>query len=60
MPVLDKGGGSVSRDAFTPEMLDAILQIIKRGNTAEIKKERDNLVVVEIDRKVKVKTPIIG
>ena len=38
----------------------AIEAIIKRGNVAEVKKEKDNIVVVEIKRQVKNKTAIIG
>ena len=39
------------------EIIEAIL---KRGNTVEIKRERDNLVIVEIQRKARIKTPING
>lgn len=45
---------------FTPEMIDLILDIIKQGRSVEIKKEKDKLVIVEIQRKVKNKTSIIG
>lgn len=45
---------------FTPEQLDIIKQALKRGNTVELKKERDNLVIVEIKRQVKIKTSING
>lgn len=38
----------------------AVKTIIKRGNVAEVKKEKDNIVVVEIKRQVKNKTAIIG
>ena len=37
-----------------------ISNILKRGNTAEVKREKDNIVVVEIQRKVKNKTPVKG
>lgn len=37
------------------EVIDRIFQILKRGNSAEIKKERDNIVVVEIERHVRIK-----
>jgi len=47
-------------ELFTAEAIDAIKNIIRRGNTAEIKKENNKLVVVEIQRKVKTKTSIIG
>lgn len=36
------------------------MEILNRGNSAEVKKEKDNIVVIEIKRKVKVKTPING
>ena len=42
------------------EVIRTILAILKKGNNAEIKKENGKLVVVEIQRKVKVKTSIIG
>lgn len=45
---------------FSPEVVDLIMQILKRGNTVEIKKENNKLVVVEIQRRVKNKTSIIG
>jgi len=34
--------------------------IIKRGNVAEVKREQNKIVVVEIIRKVKNKTAITG
>lgn len=42
------------------ELLQAIVEILKRGNTAEVKKEKDNIVVVEIKRQVRIKTAING
>lgn len=42
------------------ELLDIVEKILKRGNTAEIKRERDNVVIVEIQRQVKIKTSING
>lgn len=42
------------------ETIEFIMQILKKGNTAEIKREQGQLVVVEIQRKVKIKTPING
>mgnify|MGYP005904343493 FL=1 len=42
------------------KMLDEILQIVKSGDTAEVKREHGQIVVVRIKRKVKSKTPIIG
>lgn len=37
-----------------------ISEIIRRGNVAEVKKEKDNVVVIEIQRKVKIKAPTTG
>ena len=45
---------------FTPEMLELIAKILKKGNTVELKKENSKLVVVEIARQVRNKTSIIG
>ena len=39
--------------------IETIIDIINRGNQCEIKKERDNIVIVEIKRYAIVKTPII-
>lgn len=38
-----------------PKTIEEILRILKRGNTVEVKKVNGQLVVVEIERKVKVK-----
>lgn len=43
---------------FTQEHIELICEIINRGNQAEVKKERDNVVVVENRRKALIKTPI--
>lgn len=47
-------------NTFTPEVIETIRNILKKGNSAELKKEKGNLVVVEIKRKVKTKTVING
>lgn len=39
---------------------EAILKIIARGNSAEVKIEQGRIVVVEIDRKVRDKTVMNG
>lgn len=39
---------------------EIILQAFKRGNTVELKKEQGKLVVVEIQRKAKLKASING
>lgn len=48
------------KSIFTPEMVDCIMKILRRGNAAEIKKENNKLVVVEIERRVRNKTSITG
>ena len=45
---------------FTPEVIELILRIIKRGNSAEVKKENNKLVIVEVERRVRNKTSITG
>lgn len=42
------------------EIIQTILSILKRGNNAEIKKENGKIVVVEIQRKVKIKASASG
>lgn len=41
-------------------MLEQIYEILRRGNSVEIKRERDNIVIVEIRRKAVLKTPLKG
>ena len=45
---------------FSQNEYEAIMGALQRGNTVEIKRERDRLVIVEIERKVKTKTSITG
>lgn len=47
-------------ETITPEVIEVISKILKNGNSAEIKKEKGNLVIVEIKRKVKTKAVING
>lgn len=42
------------------EWLKIVLDIIRRGNVAEVKREKDNIVVIEIKRQLKNKTAIKG
>lgn len=51
---------TISSKCFTDEVVQEISKIIKRGNSAELKKENNKLVVVEIQRKAKIKTSITG
>lgn len=52
----DKNGSSL----LSAETAEVILGILRRGNTAELKREHGKLVVVEIQRKMKTKTSING
>lgn len=45
---------------FSADVVETIAKILKRGDTVELKKENGKLVVVEIQRKVKIKTSAIG
>ncbi|MCH5203127.1 MAG: hypothetical protein J1F03_00180 [Oscillospiraceae bacterium] len=45
-----------SKDLFSREVVDLIMKILKRGDTVELKKENNKLVIVEIQRKVKNKS----
>jgi hypothetical protein len=35
-------------------MLDTINEILSRGNTAEIKKTKDGIIILEVKRKIKL------
>ena len=52
--------GEAEKAIFTPEVIELILRIIKRGNSAEVKKENNKLVIVEVERRVRNKTSITG
>lgn len=41
-----------------PELWEEIQKILKRGNTAEVKKTGGQIIVVEIERKVKIKKTV--
>lgn len=45
---------------FSTDVVETITKILKRGDTVELKKENGKLVVVEIRRKVQIKTSAIG
>lgn len=45
---------------LTAETARVLEDIFRRGNTAELKREKGKLVVVEIKRQVKIKTPANG
>lgn len=40
------------------KIVDAIFDALKRGNDVELKKVNGQIVVIEIQRKLKVKSPI--
>ena len=40
------------------EFIEQIVWILRKGNDAVIKKERDQIVIVETERKVRKKIPI--
>lgn len=44
----------------TKNWIDYVQEIIRRGNVAEVKREKDNIVVIEIKRQLKNKTAIKG
>ena len=43
---------------FTMDMIIQICEILNRGNQVEVKRERDNIVIVEIERHALSKNPI--
>ena len=49
-----------TKSLFTAEVVNTIMKVLKRGDSVELKKENGKLVVVEIQRKVKIKTSAIG
>ena len=51
--------GSV-KVAINDEVIELIDKILKKGNSAELKREQGKLVVVEIERKVKIKASVSG
>ena len=46
--------------AVNNNWITSVKEILQRGNVAEVKREKDNVVVVEIKRQVKLKTAIKG
>lgn len=45
---------------FTEEQIKIIEDIISKGNQAEIKREKDQIVIIEIKRQLHLKQPIIS
>jgi hypothetical protein len=54
------GMSLADRIKIKPETAEALERILKRGNVAEVKREQGNIVVIEIERKVRDKTVITG
>lgn len=50
----------IDKSLFSDEVIGEVDRIIKKGNTVELKREKDKLVIVEIQRKVKIKKSTIG
>jgi hypothetical protein len=42
------------------EAISEINEALRRGNAVEVKREKDNIVVIELTRKLKIKAPING
>ena len=49
----------INPSTLSQEDVATITEILSRGNTCEVKKEREIVVIVEIRRKALVKKPII-
>jgi len=50
--------GKIKVSDITIEIAQEVVNILNRGNQVELKRERDNIVVVEIVRHAKIKNPI--
>jgi len=50
----------IKKEQITPEVIQQIMDIVNKGNACELKKEKENLVLVEIQRRVRSKTSPIG
>lgn len=48
----------INPSTLSQEDVAMITDILSRGNTCEVKKERENVVIVEIKRSALVKKPI--
>jgi hypothetical protein len=52
--------GAERSSGMSDEMIKEIYRILRKGNTVEIKKENGKIVLVEIQRKAKMKAPVIS
>ena len=43
---------------LTPEMVEAIENIVSRGNTCEVKKRKDDVICLESKKKIEQKMPL--
>lgn len=50
----------MQNNIFNTELSELILKILKKGDSVELKRENGRIVVVEIQRKAKYKTSVIG
>ena len=48
----------INPSTISREDVEMITDILSRGNTCEVKKERENVVIVEIKRSALIKKPI--
>lgn len=53
-------GNMQENKLFDSETVELIMKIVRKGNSAEIKKENNKLVIVEIERRARKKTSITG
>ena len=51
---------NIDTQVFTKDIIENIVQILRKGGSCEVKREGNQIVIVEINRKVKIKTPTIG
>ena len=49
---------AVKVNDFSLEMVKEMCEILNRGYQCEVKRERDNIVIVEVRRKAFIKNPI--
>lgn len=45
---------------LSKETIEMIETLLSKGKQLEIKREKDSIVIIEIDRQVKIKSPVIG
>lgn len=47
-------------DFLTQEAVQAISRILERGNSVEIKPRKDDIIILEIKRQLKISVPASG